>query len=84
MSDEEQDPEQKKTMKQAAAAYGDALRSRLERSSGDANAGERARLIEAAMATYRTKRTVLDELDERSRRRLEALAAKVFSTERED
>ena len=83
MSDEEQDPEQK-SMKQAAAAYGNALRSRLERSPGDVKAGERARLIAEAMATYRTKRTVLDELDERSRRRLEALAAKVFNTERED
>lgn len=83
MGDEEQDPEQK-SMKQAAAAYGNALRSRLQRSPGDAKAGERARLIAEAMSTYRTKRTVLDELDERSRRRLEVLAAKVFSTKRED
>ena len=83
MSDEEQDPEQEK-MKQAASAYGKAQRSGLERSSSDEKLAERARLIADAMATYRTKRTVLDELDAQSRRRLEALAAKVFSTERED
>ncbi len=83
MGDEKQDPEQEK-MKQAASAYGKTQRSGLERSSSVENAGKRARLIADAMATYRTKRTVLDELDARSRRRLEALAAKVFSTERED
>ena len=83
MSDKERDTEPK-TAKQAAAAYGSVQRSALERAPADAKAGERAQIIAEAMATYRIKRTVLDELDAQSRRRLEDLAAKVFSTKRED
>ena len=83
MSDDKKIPEQK-TMKQAAAAYGNAQRPGRERSSSGTNKDDRARLLADAMATYRQKRVVLDELDEASRRKLEALAAKVFSTEPED
>jgi hypothetical protein len=71
-------------MKQAVTAFGNAQRSGNERSSSDKNKGDRVRLLAEAMATYRQKRVVLDELDEDSRRKLETLAAKVFSAERDD
>jgi hypothetical protein len=83
VSDDKQNPKQK-TMKQVAAAYGSAQRPGIERSSSGANIDDRARLLAEAVATYHQKRVVLDELDEASRRKLEALAAKVFSTEPED
>ena len=53
-------------MKQAAAAYGNAQRPGIERSSSGTNKDDRARLVAEAMATYRQKRVVLDELDEAS------------------
>ena len=66
------------------ATYGDVQRSALERTLADAKAGEWAQPIVEAMAIYRTKRIVLDELDAQSWCRLKDLATKAFNTKRED
>jgi hypothetical protein len=43
-----------------------------------AGAQDRERLLEEAMATYREKREVYDNLDEETKRQIEADAAKAF------